>query len=161
MAKTYEPIATLAGTGASSIIFSSIPGTFTDLVLVMNGTASSDTNVFVELNGDTSNNYSVTAMTGDGSSASSYRNANYAALQSLFGYFGTAGGMVLGHFMSYANAAINKVVLARYNYVSNLTLAGVGLWRSNSAITSIKVKTSNSATFPTSTKFTLYGIKAA
>jgi hypothetical protein len=51
--------------------------------------------------------------------------------------------------------------LARYNYTTNEVSAAVGLWRSTSAINSITILTSNAATFPTSTTFTLYGIEAA
>jgi hypothetical protein len=161
MATTYEKIAATTGTGATSVTLSSIPATYTDLILIMNGTASSATNVYVRFNGDTGSNYSSTRITGNGSSASSDRNSNYTSLQSFFGYYDTTVGTTLMQVMNYANTTTYKTALARYNYTTNEVSAAVGLWRSTSAINSITILTSNAATFPTSTTFTLYGIEAA
>ena len=46
------------GTAASTITFSSIPQTYTDLVMVFDGTAASATYSGIRFNGDTGNNYS-------------------------------------------------------------------------------------------------------
>ena len=158
---TYAPIATYTGSGTTSITFSSIPSTYTDLILVMNGTASSATNTYVRFNGDTGSNYSVTNLSGNGTSAASSRNANYTALQDYFGYYDTTGGVSIMQVMNYSNTTTYKTAFARYNYTTNLAQAGIGLWRSTAAINSITVLTSNTATFPSSTTFTLYGIASA
>jgi hypothetical protein len=43
MAATYTPIASITlGATATSVTFSSIPSTYTDLILVMNGSSTSD-----------------------------------------------------------------------------------------------------------------------
>jgi hypothetical protein len=161
MPATYDKIAAVTGTGATSLTLSSIPATYTDLVLIMNGTASSATNVYMRFNGDTGNNYSVTRLSGNGSSATSDRNSNYNSLQTFLGYYDTTVGTSTVQVMNYSNTTTNKTALARYNYTTNEVSASVGLWRSTAAINSITVLTSNTATFPSSTTFTLYGIKAA
>ena len=81
MASTYEPIATTSTTSnATTVTFSSIPGTYTDLVLV-GGYATSDAtnNVpYIEFNSDvyTNNKYSSTRLRGNGTAASSARRSN-------------------------------------------------------------------------------------
>ena len=161
MPQTYTPIVTTTGSGSTSVTFSSISGTYTDLILIMNGTASGPTNVYVRFNGDTGNNYSSTNMAGNGSSATSGRNSNDPSIQAFFGYYDTTIGSTIMQVMNYSNTTTNKTALARYNHTSNETRAAVGLWRNTAAITSITLLTSNTATFPSSTTFTLYGIKAA
>lgn len=161
MPSTYEKVIAAVGTNATSVTLSSIPATYTDLVLIMNGTASSGTNVYVRFNGDTGANYSSTMLAGNGSSATSGRNANDTSIQAFFGYYDTTGGTTIMQVMNYSNTSTNKTALARYNYTTNEARMAVGLWRNTSAINSITLLTSNAATFPSSTTFTLYGIKAA
>jgi hypothetical protein len=75
---TYVPIATANGTGSNSTItFSSIPSTYTDLVLIIGGGSTSASVVSqLQFNGDTGSNYSWTALYGTGSAASSARSSN-------------------------------------------------------------------------------------
>ena len=81
MAITYEPIATTTlGTSASSVTFSTIPGTYTDLVLVVAGTSAATNGNEMQFNGDTGNNYSFTLLYGTGSAAVSSRNSNISLL---------------------------------------------------------------------------------
>lgn len=161
MPSTYEKITATTGSGATSVTLSSIPATYTDLVLIMNGTASSATNVYVRFNGDTGANYSSTMIAGNGSSATSGRNSNDTSIQAFFGFYDTTVANTIMQVMNYANTTTNKTALARYSYTTNEARAAVGLWRNTAAITSITLLTSNTATFPSSTTFTLYGIKAA
>ena len=64
MPNTYEPIATnTLGSAASSVTFSSIPSTYTDLIVVMNYANSTGlADVFFRFNGDTGSNYSDTIL---------------------------------------------------------------------------------------------------
>ena len=56
---TMTPIATNTLTAvASSVTFSSIPSTYTDLVLVLQGSFDSADDVRFRFNGDTGSNYS-------------------------------------------------------------------------------------------------------
>jgi hypothetical protein len=74
---TYESIATQTlGSSSGSITFSSIPSTYTDLVIVFSGTTAALVAVDIQFNGDTSTNYSRTIISGNGSTASSDREVN-------------------------------------------------------------------------------------
>ena len=165
MAITYEPIATTTlGSNASDITFSTIPSTYTDLVLVVNGYLTVDDNVFLQFNGDTGSNYSFTILRGDGSSATSTRDSNKTLLLIDFDKFFnsyTATGNTISSIQNYSNNTTYKTVLTRTNGVtSGATQARVGLWRDTSIITSVKVGVA-SGNFVAGATFTLYGIKAA
>ena len=74
MPATYEPINTQTlGTAVADVYFTSIPQTYTDLVLVISSNTSSNTQTGYRLNSDSGNNYSDTRLSGDGASALSTR----------------------------------------------------------------------------------------
>ena len=159
---TYTPIATANGTGSSGTIsFTSIPSTYTDLVLVSNFESSTAANVFYRVNGDTGSNYSDTTVYGDGSSTGSYRRSNQTL--SYTTYISASGQRVVmtTNFMNYANTTTNKTFITRFNNASFELGAVVGLWRSTSAITSVTINLNNSANFTSNSTFTLYGIASA
>lgn len=160
MAKTYEPIATQTlGSAAASVTFSSIASTYTDLVLVSNGSTSTATgNIRIQFNGDTAANYSNTRVLGDGSSASSARDSSVGS--TAIGDWGTDRCLLITSIQNYSNATTNKTVLSRSNS-EGFVSAYVGLWRKTpEAITSLTIF-KNSANFTSGSTFTLYGIKAA
>jgi hypothetical protein len=144
---------------------SSIPATYTDLVVVatiIGSTAGAD--IRVQVNGDTGTNYSITRLIGY-TTATSNR-ASSAAYMNLTNSVGVSTADAtpdIYNFMNYSNTTTNKTVLFRHNqFQSGLaeTYAEVGLWRSTAAINSITFSLS-SGNFATSSVFTLYGIKAA
>lgn len=167
---TYTAIATQTlGSAAASVTFSSIPGTYTDLVLVANGYNATGDGVAPRLvfNSDTASNYSRTILSGDGSSATSSRNTNQSEIfiGNVVGWdtTSTQPAMFIAQIMNYSNTTTNKTVLARLGAASGTypgTEALVGLYRSTSAITNVQV-TSGSGTFAIGSTFSLYGIKAA
>jgi hypothetical protein len=168
MALTYEPIATnTLGTAASSVSFSSISGSYTDLVLVISArgtTAATSTSVYFTTN-ITGANYSSTWMLGNGSSAASSR---YSGLnQGYLGYISAASnasdsrGTVIAHFMNYSNTTTFKTVLSRGNVAEAEVDAYVSLIRGTSAISTITVGEGGGNNFVAGSTFTLYGIKAA
>ena len=170
MAVTYEKIATnTLGSTASIVTFSSIPSTYTDLIIIASVGSNNDAQVFsCRINSDTGTNYSVTQLLGDGASAYSSRESSQTKLNISkgIGVTTTTGGMVvISNFLNYSNATTYKTVLSRVGesvgtYLG--TAATVGLWRSTSAITAIELSLNNGiATFNTGSSFTLYGIKAA
>jgi hypothetical protein len=166
MPSTYTPIATTAlGSTASSYTFSSIPSTYTDLVLISNAaTTVANKDLAIQFNSDTGSNYSRTVLFGDGSSAGSARATSQA--QIFLDYWGwtttTLGTQTnIAQIMNYANTTTNKTVLARSNTSSSGVDAVVGLWRSTAAINSITIIATTSGVFSTGSTFTLYGIKAA
>ena len=165
MAKTYEPIAshTLTGTTAS-YTFSSIPGTFTDLVAVAYvQDAIGQQNMYARINSDTGNNYSSTQIYGTGSTANSARLSNFGGGVQL-GFTGASSGSEFGitvaHFMSYANTSVYKTVLAAGAIASAYVARRVALWRNTAAITSLTFYC-DAASMTSGTTISLYGIKAA
>jgi len=59
---TYEPIATttVSGSSTSTVTFSSISGTYTDLVIIGNlGSQTTNAFPYLQFNGDTGSNYSA------------------------------------------------------------------------------------------------------
>lgn len=161
MAITYEPIATQTGDNSSTTItFSSIPQTYTDLVLVANIFTTVNANQSVRVNGDTATNYSTAYISGNGTSASTGRNINNNAIniQSNIYSASTVSAATVMHFMNYSSTLVNKTVLTRAGNANLGTELFISLWRSSAAITSISIA---GATFTTNASFTLYGIKAA
>ena len=168
MPATYEPIATQNGTGSSATVtFSSIPATYTDLILVSTvNVATAGGNMVLTLNGDTTSGlYSKTQIEGTGSSALSGRTsgANNIALDSNMGEETTNPSIHTIQLMNYANTSVFKTVLHRQAawWTANPgTAARVGLWRNTNAITSVTLS-NGAVNFTTASVFTLYGIKAA
>lgn len=166
--KTYEPIATSSPTTSpTQIIFSSIPSTYTDLVLVVTGKASPDGgDIYIIVNDDTGTNYSWTNMWGTGSSAGSARGSNipYGLLVDYYGVVGTNNNHILiANFNNYANTTTYKTCTTRSNNAGVGTDGVVTMWRQTAAIGSLKIGigSARTDTFSTGTVATLYGIKAA
>jgi len=159
MPSTYEPIATQTlGSAASSVTFSSITGSYTDLVLVAAYTGSvSDQFLNIQFNSDSGSNYSNTNLFGDGSSATSNRNSSATAIRAAF--YGSAQSNAIVNIMNYSNTTTNKTVVSRDN-TNTFVVTRVNLWRNTSAITSL-VLAMTSGNIASGSTFTLYGIKAA
>jgi hypothetical protein len=164
MPSTYEPIeTTTVGTATNTVTFSSIGGSYTDLIIVTNVKSTSTENMSMRFNSDTGSNYSRTVLTGNGSSASSDRQTSVTSIGTDYnGYFDGSdfNQAKIIQIMNYSNSTTYKTCLIRSNRAQSGTDAIVGLWRSTSAITSITLG-ANSLNFATGSTFTLYGIKAA
>ena len=165
MPATFESIATTTlGSAASTITFSSIPNTYTDLRLVITGSCSAFA-AYLQFNGITTTTYSNTYLFGNGSSAQSSRqsNNNFISIAPNWSGDSTKPGLIELDIFSYAGAT-NKTVLTSYSSDQNGSgYAGrlVGLWRSTNAITQITITSGGADTFSTGTTATLYGILKA
>jgi hypothetical protein len=167
MPATYDPLATTTlNSAASSVTFSSISGSYTDLILIVSA-KSSITSGFpalrVTINSDTGSNYSLTQMTGDGSTVNSslLANTGYAFIGNIPNTNSSDWGSVIAQFMNYSNTTTNKTILSRINNAENSTVARVTLWRNTAAISTIFLTEGNGVNFIAGSTFTLYGIKAA
>jgi hypothetical protein len=159
---TYEWINTITlGSPSASITFSSIPSTYTDLVLVGNPTVSASLDYKWYVNGSTLSDYSQTRVLGSGTGVGAGRTvgAGYLYLDATAPASGSIQNFIM-NFMNYSNTSVNKTVLVRYNDAGTETAVRANLWRVNSAISSITIST-DSSTFATGSNFSLYGIKAA
>lgn len=161
---TYTPIATTTlASAASTVTFSSISGSYTDLVFVFSGNASAIAASFMRFNSDSGSNYSMTWMAGTGSSAASgFEASKTRLLIDVYGYANPSNitNKILS-IQNYSNSTTYKTVLGRANNSAAGTDALVGLWRSTSAITQIDILTLSATTFSVGSTFTLYGIQAA
>ena len=161
MAKTYEPIATYTiPSSTASYTFSSIPSTYTDLVLIASiKYALSGEFSKLTFNGDTASNYSTTYMIGDGSAASSGRSSSAAWIGVSYDA-NTETFTDIFNIQNYANTTTFKTVLNRHSVAGTRAEALVGLWRKTpEAINSLTM--TSSGNYATGSTFTLYGIKAA
>jgi hypothetical protein len=160
-ANTYTQIAsTTLGSASASVTFSSIPGTYTDLVLVINPTMAANADVTLIFNGNTANAYSSTYLTGNGTSATSSR---FTFMPKIYLDQVNTGTTIVQYnvnIMNYANTTTYKTVLSRYSGTSKGAEATVGLWRGTDAITSMTI-TGDGQNFTTGSTFNLYGITAA
>jgi hypothetical protein len=165
MPSTYTPIATQTlGSTTATVTFSSIPSTYTDLVLISSAkfaTGGSAGTFHFQFNGDTGTNYSYTYMQGNGSSAISGRGSN--ATIGVLGQGGNSSnnefGIGIAQIQNYSNTTTNKTVLTRANESSSVVQAWVSMWRNTNAINSILINGAYS--FATGSTFTLYGVKSA
>lgn len=169
-----KPTMTLIGSQvlvspATSVTFSSIPQTYTDLRLVCStllGSGGSDYALLMQFNGDTSSNYSYTFLRGSGSSGVSC--GNTTSTVNITGV-NLAGGSSSSGFASsetyipnYTSAAKKQIAVWGVEETNstaiNLTTNG-NSYRGTSAITSIYIFNSGgSPQFIANSSFYLYGI---
>lgn len=182
---TYEPIQTYTlNNSQTTVTFSSIPQTYTDLVLMIsartdrNDQANRPTDLIkVTYNGSTASYYSDTVLASSSSSTPfSYKEPNQGFLavgaipgaQSTSGQFGTS----VFYIFSYSDTNTYKTMLARGDNATSVGSgnyymgAMVGFWRgstgsSTEAISSIALSPYVGPNFVANSTFTLYGIKAA
>lgn len=169
MADAYTPIATATLTGSSTgVAFSSIPTTYTDLIIVasMRSAAASDTfNTYIKEStyGYSTSDYSYTRLYGNGSSAASNRvtsAGNWAGEEICpSGQPSDARSTHIWQINNYSNTTTFKTMLYRGNVASDLVSAQVGLWRKTDAVTQVGFYSGVAANL-TGT-ITLYGVKSA
>ena len=167
----FDSIATVTvgSGGASSIEFTSIPGTYQHLqvraVLRSNLASASDT-LLVRLNGDTGSNYAYHRLRGDGASATadagtsttSITMARFPGADITASVFGA--GVI--DILDYASTTKNKTTRTLDGSDRNgsgFIYLDSGLWMSTSAVTSITLIPTSGSWVQHSTA-ALYGIKA-
>lgn len=163
MAATYEIIATTTlGSAVSTTTFTSIPATYTDLLLISNYTATVvDQGIRVRYNSDTGTNYSYRNLVGysGGTLSQQASNVNHTRIAAVSST--NSPNTVITNFIDYANTTTYKSHISRGNGMGDQSSveAFCGTWRNTSAITSIEIFL-NSGNFTAGSTFSLYGIKA-
>lgn len=173
MAITYKAIAsvTVGSGGASSIQFTSIPGTYTDLCLIVSARSAHNDGYesgIIAVNGSPTysfrrqNAYDVNTNEGTGSNTWFVVNANSSTYSptNLF-------NIARFYFPNYTSSA-NKSTMFQWgvphNGTGSLNLswvsAGAGMATLGSAITTITLTTNNAANYMQHSTATLYGINA-
>jgi len=155
---TYTPLANITlGSTATTVTFSSISGSYRDLVLVINGTFSSNSSVKIQFNSDGANNYYGVRADGNGSSTGSDSyNASGVSIQRAYFTAGTQSVWTV-NIMDYSATDKHKTVLTRPNNAGVLTGMEAHRWANTAAITTMTVQSSVS-TFAVGTTMALFGI---
>ena len=157
---TYTPIATTTlASATSTYTFSSIPSTYTDLVLIYSGSGSGATDLYIQFNGDTATNYSRTYILGNGTTATSARQSTNAAILTAYQTTGIQNAKI--NVMNYSNTTTYKTTVAIEAMSTVGVAAVVGLWRNTAAISSLLIGPTGGQTMSSGTTLTLYGIQAA
>jgi hypothetical protein len=161
---TYEPIARQTlGSAAASVTFSSIPQGYTDLILVADILPTETTRVKIQVgNGsvDTTSNYSWTVLYGTGSLITSNRVSSYPEIDYYWSGLPVGWSNYIIQLQNYSNTTINKTIIGKGISVATEVLINIGLWRSTSAINTIKIF-SSAGNFEPGSTVSLYGIAAA
>lgn len=156
----WTPLANLTLTGtASSVTFSSISGTYRDLVLVIQntqGTGTTAAGLRLRFNSDTGSNYPYVNMAGSGSGTSS---GSGTLTEVVGGLVDPARSTVIYQIMDYSATDKHKTVLVRGDNSAVNTTATAVRWASTSAITTI-LAYPTSGTFAAGSTFALYGVSA-
>ena len=172
MPNTFTKIATIVGSGTGGVLFSSIPQTYTDLVVKYSSRSNAAGPVegmYFYFNGVTSGTqYSLTALFNGSSTYGSYRSSNG-------GIAGTGTGNASGwtanlfsnieaYIPNYSNTTTFKSWYSESVAEDNTVAGGTtrifaGLSRSTSAITSLGISNDSGGTYGSNSTFTLYGVK--
>lgn len=170
MANTYTLISSnTLSSSAASVTFSSIPATYTDLVLrasVRSDSVGTTIHDFTyRINGSSATAYSKTQLTGNGTSAASYAQytTRFILENTLDGASATANtfGNIEIYIPSYTASQFKPIGHFGVSE-NNATLAGIntmaGLYTNSTAISQIECYTSG-YNFVSGSSFYLYGIK--
>jgi hypothetical protein len=173
MPSTYTFISSVTvGTATSTITLSSIPQTYTDIVLRVSsrqtGTGDVQDSIYVGINGAPSGTLnSVTMLRSNGSVEASNRESSQPQWNMDQG--STAGGNVANTFANdelyIANYRVsqNKVASGFIAHEDNSSTAylraSAFLWRDTTAISSLVLKLGSGQNFAVGSSFYLYGIK--
>lgn len=173
MATTYKLIdKSILSATATSVTFSSIPATYTDLKLVASirtdRTASTAENIRVQFNSDTGSVYSDRILEGNGSSASSSLDSAVASIMSGYGDTDADTANTFGSYEIYipnylsTNAkSISSDSVVENNATTGYNVLIAGLWNpaTQAAINAIKLFPQLGPNFKIGSSFYLYGIK--
>jgi 2-succinyl-5-enolpyruvyl-6-hydroxy-3-cyclohexene-1-carboxylate synthase len=163
MATAITALANLTlGSAQATVTFSSISGSYRDLILVVTGKTSVAYDVVqIRLNGDTAANYSTVVVANNG--AAGYSSTPTGQTKMQFGILGatstTSAMQWTTHLMDYSATDKHKTVLARTDNAtdSSMTEISTNRWASTAAITSIAV-IAGTGTWSTGATFALYGV---
>jgi hypothetical protein len=167
MANTYTLIASnVLTTGASSITFTAIPQTYTDLVVRLSArcdAASVDRSLGIRPNSLTTGD-SNTSLSGDGSAATSGRATTDFDAGRFTGASATADtfGSVEIYIPNYTvaqNKPMSVFGVAETNATAVTMRINALLWSNTAEITELKIDTDTAPLFVAGSSFYLYGIK--
>jgi hypothetical protein len=172
MATTYNLITSnVLGSSAASVTFSSIPATYTDLV-VQASMRTDRVDVLdiagITFSSDTSTNYSATTLYGNGASVTSSIRSNFANVREntiignsgLSNTFGSFEMYIPNYLISASKPFSGFMVTENNSSTSGTAIVAVSnLWRNTATISSMNFFPITGPNFLTGSSFYLYGIK--
>jgi hypothetical protein len=171
MAKAFELIAssTVGSGGAANIEFTSIPATFTDLVLLVSARSARAGQLIDSLRitfNASATNYSSRYLSGDGASASSYT-GNTTSINEPLINAATSTARTFANYSIYIpnyagsnNKSVSIDFVVENNATTGYDQLVAALWSDSAAITQIKLTPAFSTLVQYSTAY-LYGVKNA
>ena len=169
MPNAMTPLATLTLSATqANVTFSSITGSYRDLRLVINHSLGANSQIAMQLNGDTSTNYNkvgASAYANNNTYSGSLVNYSYIPLNSAQVHAASFTNNLQIDFLDYSVTDKHKAGFYRRNTATTSTSnqeteMGAFRWASTSAITSIKIYSATQL-FTIGSTFTLYGIVSA
>lgn len=161
MTATYRALANFTvTTNTATITFSSIPNTFRDLVLVIEGTVTTPANKIIRFNSDSGSNYPWIYMSANGSTPSGSTNTSTSVLTEAIAAMNVSEKLFTRiDIMDYSATDKHKICLIRGGR-SGAGIDGIVCrWaNTSSAISTISCSLNNSASYQSGTTFALYGI---
>ena len=151
---------TTLGSNSTTITFSSIPGTYQDLYLVVVGRSSGGFFQNIRFNGDSGSNYNTVRFTSNASTITSgtYAGANRGLIsdQSLNS---SITGAAFVHILDYARTDKHKTTIGDV-HVDNSTYNEMlcNRWANTAAITTVALSSDSGQTYLAGTTFALYGV---
>lgn len=168
MATTLVGLATTTlASNATTVTFSSIPGTYRDLRLVFshaNSGTATGSDGFIRINNDSGANYSDVFMHGNGSVTASGSRTAQTTIQWYVDSTSLGATFMTFDFMDYSATDKHKTVLSRQDQSSYLTMAYAARWAGTAAITSISLTAADNLgsgtpdQFIAGSTFSLYGV---
>lgn len=162
---TYKPLGTyfVSGPGIDQVVFSNIPNTFKDLVLVATGRTSANRLYefcSIDFNGGGGSYYAQYWELGGGQSAGSSTSLLQAETVGLTGSLATSAqlGMIRFTVYDYASSAVAKNTFIETSCVSYGNYKNSNTWNDTSPITSVRFKTMQGATLNGGARISLYGL---
>lgn len=160
---TYESIKTYTFASAGSgFSWTSIPNTYTDLVIVgyLKNTTGNNYEAYITYNGDSGANYSYTFVQNYNGSLQAGQNVTINQTRQ----FKTGSSSFSAHqqnIFNYANTNVYKTSMGRSgNDDFNNVILGVGYWKNTAAINRIDLAMESGANFAIGSRLDLYGIRA-
>lgn len=154
---------TTLSSNSTTITFSSIPGTYQDLYLVVVGRSSMGFFQNIRFNGDSGSNYNIVRFTANGATlASGVAAAQTRGLISDSSFNSSITGAAFIHILDYARTDKHKTTIGDVhadNGYNNELLCN--RWSSTAAITSVALSSDSSQTYLAGTTFALYGVRGS
>ena len=155
--------------GTSTIEFSNIPQSYTDLVIKISArSTSSSGDCRIELNGSGGTAYSGRVLYGDGSAAASASNTGAALMSWGAGAINRSTttsntfantDVYIPNYTSSNNKSVSTDSVEENNATQAYSQLAASLWANSAPITSIKLTPSGSGNFVQYSTATLYGIR--